>query len=179
MFRKRWARIRSSRHPVLTTRCRKSSQKPSDAFYDTFKEKFPKVQSFELDQVCTSTSSGFGTTTTGGDDVNTTQRVVAHPQQPIPGRSASLSKAADMSMVQKSAVADGWPSFGTGFTPSFLDLENSNTFNAFTATMPGYYTPTPGGTHTIYHPQAGDLHTPSLGLGLSTPLSMSTSENPL
>ncbi|KAI0390915.1 CP2 transcription factor-domain-containing protein [Xylariaceae sp. FL0594] len=41
---------------------------------------------------------------------------------------------------------------------------------------PAYYTPTPGGTNTIYHPQAGDLHTPSLAMtALGTPLSLPTS----
>lgn len=43
--------------------------------------------------------------------------------------------------------------------------------------MPGYYTPTPGGTNTLYHPQAGDLHTPGFGLGLNTPLSIPNSDN--
>jgi hypothetical protein len=63
------------------------------------------------------------------------------------------------------------------FTPSLLD-PNSFTFSAFANQPPGYYTPTPGGTNTIYHPQAGDLHTPTLGLnmGLGTPLSLSTTE---
>lgn len=63
------------------------------------------------------------------------------------------------------------------FTPSLLD-PNSFSFSAFANHPPGYYTPTPGGTNTIYHPQAGDLHTPTLGLGmgLGTPLSMPTTE---
>lgn len=65
------------------------------------------------------------------------------------------------------------------FTPSLLD-PNSFSFANFANQPPGYYTPTPGGTNTIYHPQAGDLHTPTLGLGmgigLNTPLSLSTSE---
>lgn len=63
------------------------------------------------------------------------------------------------------------------FTPSLLD-PNSFTFSSFANQPPGYYTPTPGGTNTIYHPQAGDLHTPtlSLGMGLGTPLSLSTTE---
>jgi hypothetical protein len=54
-------------------------------------------------------------------------------------------------------------------------------FNAFANAPPGYYTPTPGGTNTLFHPQAGDLHTPTLGLvpGLGTPLSMQTSGEPL
>lgn len=55
---------------------------------------------------------------------------------------------------------------------------NSFSFTNFANQPPGYYTPTPGGTNTLYHPQAGDLHTPSLGfgMGLGTPLSMPASE---
>lgn len=46
--------------------------------------------------------------------------------------------------------------------------------------MPGYYTPTPGGTNTYYHSQAGDLHTPGFMMGgLGTPLSLPTSEGAL
>lgn len=59
-----------------------------------------------------------------------------------------------------------------------LDPHNFS-FNAgFANQAPGYYTPTPGGTNTLYHSQAGDLHTPNLGLamGLGTPLSLPTSE---
>lgn len=55
---------------------------------------------------------------------------------------------------------------------------NSFSFSTFANAPPGYYTPTPGGTNTIYHPQAGDLHTPTLGfgMGLGTPLSMPTTD---
>jgi len=57
----------------------------------------------------------------------------------------------------------------------------SFSFSSFANQPPGYYTPTPGGTNTLYHPQAGDLHTPTLGLGmgLGTPLSMPTTEGAL
>lgn len=69
--------------------------------------------------------------------------------------------------------------FGTsGLTPSMMD-PNSQTFNMFANQMPGYYTPTPGGTNTLYHHQAGDLHTPGFGMGLGTPLSLPTSESAL
>lgn len=63
------------------------------------------------------------------------------------------------------------------FTPSLLD-PGSFSFANLANQPPGYYTPTPGGTNTLYHPQAGDLHTPTLGLsmGLGTPLSMPTSD---
>ncbi len=55
------------------------------------------------------------------------------------------------------------------FTPSLMD-PNSFAFSAFANQPPGYYTPTPGGFGTLYHPQAGDLHTP--GMGMNTPLSL-------
>lgn len=66
------------------------------------------------------------------------------------------------------------------FTPSLLD-PNSFAFSAFANQPPGYYTPTPGGTNTLYHNQAGDLHTPGMGIGmgLGTPLSMPTSADGL
>uniref|UniRef100_A0A093VL02 Grainyhead-like protein 2 like n=1 Tax=Talaromyces marneffei PM1 TaxID=1077442 RepID=A0A093VL02_TALMA len=56
------------------------------------------------------------------------------------------------------------------FTPSLMD-PNSFQFMALANQPPGYYTPTPGGLTTIYHHQAGDLHTP-LGYNLVTPISM-------
>lgn len=66
------------------------------------------------------------------------------------------------------------------FTPSMLD-PNSFAFSNFANQPPGYYTPTPGGSHTLYHNQAGDLHTPGMGLGmgLGTPLSHPTSSDGL
>lgn len=60
--------------------------------------------------------------------------------------------------------ADSWR-----LTPSLMD-PNSFAFAAFANQPPGYYTPTPGGFNTLYHSQAGDLHTP--GMGMNTPLSM-------
>ena len=67
-------------------------------------------------------------------------------------------------------------SFGSGLTPSFMDSGNQGF--TFSNQLTGYYTPTPGGTNTIFHPQAGDLHTP-FHMGLGTPLSMPTSEGAL
>ncbi|KAL1639441.1 hypothetical protein SLS58_007873 [Diplodia intermedia] len=64
------------------------------------------------------------------------------------------------------------------FTPSLMD-PNSFAFASFANQPPGYYTPTPGGTNTIYHSQAGDLHTPGFTMGLGTPLSMPTSDGAL
>ena len=60
------------------------------------------------------------------------------------------------------------------FTP-LLD-STSFSFASFANQATGYYTPTPGGTSTIYHNQAGDLHTPGMAFHLGTPLSMPTSD---
>lgn len=62
------------------------------------------------------------------------------------------------------------------FTPSLLD-PNSYAFNSFANAPPGYYATTPGGGGTMFHPQAGDLHAPTMtmGHGLGTPLSMPSS----
>jgi hypothetical protein len=57
------------------------------------------------------------------------------------------------------------------FTPSLMD-PNSFAFSSFANLPPGYYTPTPGGVNTLYHSQAGDLHTPGMGMHIGTPLSL-------
>ena len=66
------------------------------------------------------------------------------------------------------------------FTPSLMDPD-SFSFNNFANAPPGYYTPTPGGTNTLFHPQTGDLQTPvgMAGPVLGTPLSMPASGNPI
>jgi hypothetical protein len=57
------------------------------------------------------------------------------------------------------------------FTPPLLN-SNSVPFATFTNQLPVYYTPTAGGTSTLYHSQAGDLHIPGIriGMDLGTPL---------
>lgn len=69
-------------------------------------------------------------------------------------------------------------SFGAScLTPSIMD-PNSSSFSLLANQLPDYYTPTSAGI-TLYHHQAGDLHTPNYGLGLGTPLSMPTSDGPV
>lgn len=64
------------------------------------------------------------------------------------------------------------------FTPSLMD-PNSFAFSSFASQPPGYYTPTPGGVNTLYHSQAGDLHTPGMGMNIGTPLSLPPTSNAL
>jgi hypothetical protein len=64
------------------------------------------------------------------------------------------------------------------FTPSLMD-PNSFAFSTFANQPPGYYTPTPGGVNTLFHSQAGDLHTPGMGMNIGTPLSLPQTANAL
>ena len=49
---------------------------------------------------------------------------------------------------------------------------NPFAFISFANQPPGLYTPTRSGINTLYHSQAGDLHTPGMEVYLGTPLSM-------
>ncbi|KAJ0384168.1 hypothetical protein COL922a_008963 [Colletotrichum nupharicola] len=145
-------------------RQRTSAQKPGDELLATFRKQFPEVAA--------TTAAPAGVPQAAVDNA----AVAPIPGVPLPGfqeRSHSLSHEAfrDQDPTPR-ATNEPWR-----FTPSLLD-PNSFSFTNFANAPPGYYTPTPGGTNTIYHPQAGDLHTPTLGLGmgLGTPLSMPTSE---
>ena len=63
------------------------------------------------------------------------------------------------------------------FTPSMLDT-NSYAFTAFANQHSDGFTPSLGVNMSgIIHNQAGDLHTPGIGFGLGTPLSLSNSES--
>ncbi|KAF6828927.1 CP2 transcription factor [Colletotrichum plurivorum] len=150
----------SQRPSTLST----SAQKPGDELLETFRRQFPEIAA--------TTTAPVGAPPIAAID----NAGVAAVVPPVPGvqeRSHSLSHEAfrDQDPTPR-ATNEQWR-----FTPSLLD-PNSFSFTNFANAPPGYYTPTPGGTNTIYHPQAGDLHTPGLGLGmgLGTPLSMPTSE---
>ncbi|KAK4124590.1 hypothetical protein N657DRAFT_398458 [Parathielavia appendiculata] len=138
-------------------RQRTSSQKPGDDLLANFRQQFPEV-------------AAVGSSTAAAAPARTATK--GHPD--VPGeRSHSLTHEAfqrDQDPTPR-ASNDPWR-----FTPSLLDPGNFS-FTNFASHAPGYYPPTPGGTTTIYHPQAGDLHTPTLGLsmGLGTPLSLPNS----
>ena len=56
---------------------------------------------------------------------------------------------------------------------------DSNTFSLSIANQtPGCFTPSQGNS-SLYHNQAGDLHTPNMGFGLGTPLSLSACDSHL
>ncbi|KAI2627837.1 CP2 transcription factor-domain-containing protein [Hypoxylon sp. NC1633] len=144
-------------------RQRTSSQKPGDELLANFRQQFP-----EITTVTSSSVSG----APAQASVTADNSVLIPPgQEQHPHPSASQDAFRDQDPTPRASGAE-WR-----FTPSLLD-PSSFSFSSFANQPPGYYTPTPGGTNTLYHPQAGDLHTPSLGLGmgLGTPLSLPTSE---
>ncbi|KAL3426236.1 CP2 transcription factor [Phlyctema vagabunda] len=137
-------------------RNRTSSQKPGDEFIANFRQNFPEVST-------AATQAGSGTTSL--DD-----GIVGHDAQDERNLNTGHESIKDLDPTPR-AQHEPWR-----FTPSLLD-PNSFAFSAFANQPPGYYTPTPGGTNTLYHNQAGDLHTPGMGMGmgLGTPLSLPTS----
>ncbi|KUJ14774.1 uncharacterized protein LY89DRAFT_122111 [Mollisia scopiformis] len=138
-------------------RNRTSSQKPGDEFIANFRQTFPEV--------------AVATSSAGSNSGNTTlEGAIAGGPHPDRHHSAGHEDLKDLDPTPR-AQHEPWR-----FTPSLLD-PNSFAFSAFANQPPGYYTPTPGGTNTLYHNQAGDLHTPGMGLGmgLGTPLSLPNS----
>ena len=57
-------------------------------------------------------------------------------------------------------------------TQSWIDLQSMHPMS-IAGQHPGFFTPNSGGMGAIFHNQAGDLHTPNLGLNMITPLSLS------
>lgn len=58
-----------------------------------------------------------------------------------------------------------------GFTSQWMD-PSAMPMMSLAGQHPGFYTPNSGGMGAIYHSQAGDLHTPTLGMNMITPLSL-------
>ncbi|KAF2429549.1 CP2 transcription factor family protein-like protein [Tothia fuscella] len=139
-------------------RNRKSSQKPSDELYESFKASFPQLTTPTSTAGPSVQGLSSSTSLTEALDVAVTARQYAHEHE-----------IKDLDPTPRGSH-DQWR-----FTPSILD-PNSYAFTHFANQPPGYYTPTPGGTNTVYHTQAGDLHTPGFTMGLGTPLSLPTSD---
>ncbi|KAI0875582.1 CP2 transcription factor-domain-containing protein [Hypoxylon argillaceum] len=144
-------------------RQRTSAQKPADDLLAEFRQQFPEIS-----------TAGPTSSTAASQPPLVVDSSTLGPPGLGPERHQNVAPDAfrDQDPTPRASGAE-WR-----FTPSLLD-PNSYSFSAFANQPPGYYTPTPGGTNTLYHPQAGDLHTPSLGIGmgLSTPLSMPTSDS--
>ncbi|RVX74810.1 hypothetical protein B0A52_01087 [Exophiala mesophila] len=137
-------------------RNRRNTQKPDEELYASFRQNFPHVGP--------STATAVQGTDPGSLRRSSTlsEAIVDDPSEPQRSYDAQAD-VKDPDATPK-PFGDSWR-----FTPSLMD-PNSFAFSAFANQPPGYYTPTPGGFGTLYHPQAGDLHTP--GMGMNTPLSL-------
>jgi hypothetical protein len=144
-------------------RQRTSSAKPGDSLLADFRQQFP--------QVAAATSA---TTVPGISQTAAPDNTIA-PAEVTQNLDAEGFRDEDPTPRASNAANEPWR-----FTPGLLDAQNFN-YTGFPNGPPGYYTPTPGGSNTLFHPQAGDLHTPTiaLGHGLGTPLSMPTSGDAL
>ncbi|KAF2252576.1 hypothetical protein BU26DRAFT_259274 [Trematosphaeria pertusa] len=136
-------------------RNRANSQKPNEELLENFRATFPHLAQTTRSQ---SLNNPTGTSLTDALDVAHTTRHFGDHE--------------DIKDADPTPRGNNEP---WRFTPSLLD-PNSFAFSSFANQPPGYYTPTPGGTNTLYHSQAGDLHTPGFSFGLGTPLSLPTSE---
>ncbi|KAF1811161.1 hypothetical protein P152DRAFT_63206 [Eremomyces bilateralis CBS 781.70] len=132
-------------------RNRTGSQKPNEELIASFKSSYPQL----------ATTSGSSVAPIQGHTSLTDALDVAVQSRPFPE---------DHDIKDEDPTPRGNPEQWR-FTPSIMD-PNSFTFTSFANQPPGYYTPTPGGTNTFYHSQAGDLHTPGFTMGLGTPLSL-------
>ncbi|CAI7577409.1 unnamed protein product [Penicillium pancosmium] len=59
------------------------------------------------------------------------------------------------------------------FSPSWMDPTAMQMMSSFAGQHPGFYTPNSAGMGAVFHNEAGDLHTPTAGLNMITPLSIS------
>ncbi|KAH7138235.1 CP2 transcription factor family protein-like protein [Dendryphion nanum] len=140
-------------------RNRTGSQKPNDELLENFRATYPHLAGVSRSQSVSNLTGSSGPSLTDALDV-------AHH---------SVRHFGDQEDIKDQDPTPRGNNEPWRFTPSLLD-PNSFAFTSFANQPPGYYTPTPGGTNTLYHSQAGDLHTPGFSFGLGTPLSLPTSE---
>ncbi|KAF2723487.1 hypothetical protein K431DRAFT_325539 [Polychaeton citri CBS 116435] len=147
----------------------RASQKPTDDFYKTFKANFPQLN-----------QNAAPSTASPRDPVAASEPLESPLNAryvPFSYRRPSIIHAHCIQPTPR-AGNDQWAfTASSGFTPSMMDPDSQN-FSMFANQMPAYYTPTPGGnnTNTFYQNRPGDMHTPGLGLGMGTPMSMPTSD---
>ncbi|MCJ1308673.1 hypothetical protein MMC25_002327 [Agyrium rufum] len=141
-------------------RNRHNSQKPTDDLYAAFKRNFPEVGTKSTGTTSGEPSSSSTSLANAITDPNFIHRTPT-------GRADGKDPVEDREPTTRGEVNDDFR-----FTPSLLD-SNPFAFGTFSGHNLGYYTPTPGGINTLYHSQAGDLHTPGMGLHIGTPMSMS------
>ncbi|KAL6721114.1 hypothetical protein ACLMJK_000214 [Lecanora helva] len=153
-------------------RNRKNSQKPTDELYAAFKQNFPHLG---RGTASIATSADTAAAAAAAAVVTSTESIAPLTSTTIPQGMDQRhfgdhegSKDQDIGLGE----SDNWR-----MTPSMLDTD-SYAFASFANQQSHAFTPTMGiNLGGIVHNQAGDLHTPGIGFGLGTPLSLSNSED--
>ncbi|KAJ5674122.1 hypothetical protein N7462_009561 [Penicillium macrosclerotiorum] len=161
-------------------RNRNNSQKPDDEFISrfqrTFAEVVPRRDSNDHEQTApfqvgagVSTASGKYAESRPGD-------VVFGADMATPGSKTMASHEVKFEDGEMKFSHERTPrNFqDLGFTPSWMDPQSMQMMS-LAGQHPGFYTPNSGGMGATFHSQAGDLHTPTLGLNMITPMSLSNS----
>ncbi|KAJ5390186.1 uncharacterized protein N7496_001254 [Penicillium cataractarum] len=161
-------------------RNRNNTQKPDDEFISHFQSTFADI----VPRRASHANASNNTFPAGTGDSMVSDRYAAQSYA-SPGLEADLANHEFRPMEHHEMKMDEhdlkFPSERTprnlhdlNFTPSWIDPQ-SMTMMSLAGQHPGFYTPNSGGMGAIFHNQAGDLHTPTAGLNMITPLSLSNS----
>ncbi|KAI5855361.1 CP2 transcription factor-domain-containing protein [Tricharina praecox] len=146
---------------------RQSSQKPPDELFERFRQSFPDV---------------ITTSAPNGQSQTASEPAVAGGSTFQPRQVAEFPGHEDLDPTPRGAPAEPFR-FTPSLTPSVFMDPTSAAFAAFANQPPGLFTPTPGvngsSTYGTGNPMAGvavtthGLETPSIGISIGTPLSLS------
>lgn len=137
-------------------RNRNNTQKPDDEFISRFQSTFADI----VPRRASHANASHSTFPPGGDPM-VSDRPMEHHDVKIDEHELKFASERTPRNLQD-----------LNFTPSWIDPQ-SMTMMSLAGQHPGFYTPNSGGMGAIFHNQAGDLHTPTAGLNMITPLSLS------
>ncbi|KAF7943224.1 hypothetical protein EAE96_011159 [Botrytis aclada] len=163
-------------------RNRKSTQKPGDEFITDFRKHFPEL-------VSSINPSGKQTDKVAAPSFGPADGSGRHHSVGAEDTGKEIHDPDPTPRARDDAAAWRWTPSILGSSSSNFD-SNSFAFpsSSFVNAAPGPYTLTPGGTNTVYHPQAGDLHmgmgigmgmNMGMGMGMGPPLSIPTTSDGL
>ncbi|EPS29934.1 hypothetical protein POX_b03048 [Penicillium oxalicum] len=140
-------------------RNRNNTQKPDDEFISRFQTTFADIVPRRASQ----TNASHGNFPPGAGDPMVSDRPMEHHDMKIEEHELKFPSERTPRNLHD-----------LNFTPSWID-PNSMNMMSLAGQHPGFFTPNSGGMGAIFHNQAGDLHTPTAGLNMITPLSLSHS----
>jgi hypothetical protein len=138
-------------------RNRNNTQKPDDEFISRFQSTFADI----VPRRASHSNASHNTFSAGTGDSMVSDRQMEHHEMKMDEHDLKFPNERTPRNLHD-----------LNFTPSWIDPQ-SMTMMSLAGQHPGFYTPNSGGMGAIFHNQAGDLHTPTAGLNMITPLSLS------